>query len=71
VVPCLQFWLALVIGFELTVRILILSRGSAVKVGLVGAILFFLFLVPFWWQGGITSEHRSRRDLDTFVVLRL
>ncbi len=52
VVPYLEFWLALVIVFELTVGILILSKGPAVKVGLVGAILFFLFLVPFWWQGG-------------------
>ena len=52
VVPYLGFWLALVILFELTTGLLILSKGGWVKVGPVGAILFFLFLVPFWWQGG-------------------
>jgi hypothetical protein len=52
VVPYLRFWLLLVVAFELTTGILILSKRVWVKVGLVGAILFFLFLVPFWWEGG-------------------
>ena len=52
VVPYLRFWLLLTVVFELTMGILILSKGLWVKVGMVGAILFFLFLVPFWWEGG-------------------
>jgi hypothetical protein len=51
VVPYLRFWLVLVVLLELTLGILILSKGIWVKVGLVGAIVFFLFLVPFWWEG--------------------
>jgi len=52
VVPYLRFWLALVIVLELTLAVLILSKGKWVKVGLVSAIIFFLLLVPFWWEGG-------------------
>jgi hypothetical protein len=52
VLPYLGIWLALVVAFELTTGLLILSRGVWVKVGLAAALLFFLFLVPFWWQGG-------------------
>ena len=52
VMPYLEFWLRLTVLSELTMGILILSKGVWVKVGLVGSILFFLFLVPFWWEGG-------------------
>jgi hypothetical protein len=52
VVPHLGFWLGLTVLFEITTGILILSKGVWVKVGLTLAILFFLFLVPFWWEGG-------------------
>jgi hypothetical protein len=52
VLPYLGVWLALVVAFELTTGLVILSRGVWVKVGLAAALLFFLFLVPFWWQGG-------------------
>jgi hypothetical protein len=52
ILPYLGVWLALVVAFELTTGLLILSRGVWVKVGLAAALLFFLFLVPFWWQGG-------------------
>jgi hypothetical protein len=52
VVPHLGFWLGLTVFFELTTGILILSKGIWVRLGLVLAILFFLFLVPFWWEGG-------------------
>jgi hypothetical protein len=52
VVPYLRFWLPLTVVFELTMGILILSKRLWVKVGMVGAILFFLLLVPSWWEGG-------------------
>jgi hypothetical protein len=52
VLPYLGIWLALVVAFELLTGLLILSRGTWAKVGLAAALLFFLFLVPFWWQGG-------------------
>ena len=42
----------MVVLFELAMGLLLLSRGTWVKAGLVGAILFFLFLIPFWWEGG-------------------
>ena len=52
VLPYLGAWLALVVAFESVTGLLILSRAVWVKVGLAAALLFFLFLVPFWWQGG-------------------
>ena len=52
VMPYLGFWLGLTVLFELTMGILLLSKGVWVKGGLVAAILFFLLLVPFWWEGG-------------------
>ncbi len=51
VIPHLRVWLALVIVFEITVGLFILGKGIFVKIGLAGATLFNLFLVPFWWAG--------------------
>jgi hypothetical protein len=52
VLPHLGLWLALVIAFEISAGILILSKGIWVRVGLLAGILFCLGLVPFWWYGG-------------------
>lgn len=46
IVPNLFWWVVLLIGFELTVGALLLSKGIFVKVGLIGAIVFCLALVP-------------------------
>jgi hypothetical protein len=52
VLPYLGAWLLLVVAFEVTMGVLLLSKGMWVRVGIVGTILFFLFLFPFWWAGG-------------------
>ena len=49
--PYLTTWLALVIIFEVSVGILILSKVKPVKFGLTGGIAFNLILIPFWWSG--------------------
>lgn len=51
VYPHIQLWILLVVGFELTLFWLLLSRGSRVRTGLLLASGFMLLLVPFWWNG--------------------
>jgi len=51
VMPYVTIWILLVAVFEISMGILILSKGKLVKIGLLGVILFNLFLTPFWWSG--------------------
>lgn len=39
---------ALVVLYELTIGVLLLHKGIAVKLGLIGGILFNLLLAPMW-----------------------
>jgi|Deesub1362A_J573_1020465.scaffolds.fasta_scaffold00005_322 hypothetical protein len=51
VMPHLMTWIMLVVVFEITTGVLILSKGNLVKIGLAGCIIFNLFLIPFCWSG--------------------
>ena len=51
VMPNITICLLPVIAFEIIMVILILSKGSLVKIGLMGGIAFNLMLIPFWWSG--------------------
>jgi hypothetical protein len=48
VTPYAPFLTALVALYEITLGVLILSRGIAVKIGLLGGIFFNLLLAPMW-----------------------
>jgi len=52
VLPHLTLFVVVLIVFELALALLLTLRGRAVRVGLVLAGLFVLFLIPFWWSGG-------------------
>jgi chromate transport protein ChrA len=51
VIPHLRIWLILVVVFEITIGSFILSKRNLANVGLMGGIIFNLFLIPFWWSG--------------------
>ena len=51
VMPNITIWLLLVVVFEIIVGIFVLNKGSFVKIGLMGGIVFNLMLIPFWWSG--------------------
>lgn len=52
VYPNIRLFLIPVILLELAIAWLLLQSRMYVKGGLLIALLFDLFLVPFWWQGG-------------------
>jgi hypothetical protein len=56
VYPNIRLFLVPVILLELTIAWLLLQSRGYVKIGLLVALLFDLFLVPFWWQGVAISN---------------
>jgi hypothetical protein len=56
VYPNIHLFLIPVILLELAIAWLLLRSGVYVKYGLLIALLFDLFLVPFWWQGGAIAN---------------
>jgi hypothetical protein len=52
VFPHIHLLVGMVIVFELVLAVLLLAKGLAVRIGLVTAAAFMLFLFPFWWSGG-------------------
>jgi hypothetical protein len=56
VYPNIRLFLVPVILLELAIAWLLLHSKNYVKFGLVVALLFDLFLVPFWWQGVAISN---------------
>ena len=48
VTPHAPLMTALVVLYELTIGVLLLHKGIAVKLGLIGGILFNLLLAPMW-----------------------
>ncbi len=52
VLPNLNVMILIVAAFEFALAILIASKEGAVQTGLVLAMAFMLFLIPFWWAGG-------------------
>ncbi|MBM3133997.1 MAG: hypothetical protein FJZ89_01645 [Chloroflexi bacterium] len=55
VAPHLPVLLVLLILFEFSIGVLILSKGLGVKLGLLGGLLFNLFLVPLQFVGGMPN----------------
>jgi len=55
VAPNLPVLLVLLILFEFSIGVLILSKGIGVKLGLLGGLLFNLFLVPLQFVRGIPN----------------
>lgn len=55
VVPHMRLFLLLVVIFEGLVGIAILSRGQFAKLGHAAALLFQIFLIPFWFVWGLTN----------------
>ncbi len=55
VAPHLPLLLVLLILFEFSSGVLILSKGLGVKLGLLGGLLFNLFLVPLQFVGGMPN----------------
>ncbi|MBN1996665.1 hypothetical protein JW935_03865 [candidate division KSB1 bacterium] len=51
VYPHLTVFVGLVALFELSLTILLLSKGVKVKTGFILATVFMPTLVPFWWFG--------------------
>ena len=51
VFPHIQLWILLVVLFELTLCVLLLSEGVRTRTGLLVAAVFMFLLVPFWWNG--------------------
>jgi hypothetical protein len=64
----------LLIGFEVSMGILLLTRGTGVKIGLVGTMVFVLALVPIAlpqiaWAGSIAGHvYLLTRRFDSDVV---
>lgn len=56
VYPNIRLFLIPVILLELAIAWLLLQSRIYVKAGLLIALLFDLFLVPFWWQGGAIAN---------------
>ncbi|MBN2554647.1 MAG: hypothetical protein JXA97_01805 [Anaerolineales bacterium] len=52
VIPHPVFFVGLIILFELGLAFSLLYKGLYVRLGLLLAAIFMLFLVPFWWSGG-------------------
>jgi hypothetical protein len=52
VIPNLSIFISLVVMLELAFGLLLIGKGISVRMGLLLAALFMLFLVPFWWSGG-------------------
>jgi hypothetical protein len=65
------------IGFEVSMGILLLTRGAGVKIGLVGTMVFVLALVPISlpqiaWAGSIAGHiYLLTRRFDSDVVTQL
>jgi len=51
VLPNVHLMVGLVICFEIILSILLLMRGLIVRIALVLAAAFMMFLFPFWWAG--------------------
>ena len=66
VIPDLSIFISLVVILELAFGLLLLGRGLSVRLGLLLAAFFMLFLVPFWWSGGALLNL-----IFSFVLLRL
>lgn len=56
VYPNIRLFLVPVVLLELAIAWLLLQSGARVKFGLLIALLFDLFLVPFWWGGGAIAN---------------
>lgn len=52
VVPNINIMILMVAIFEFVLAFLIASKERAVHAGLILAVIFMVFLVPFWWGGG-------------------
>ena len=50
--PNLPLLVGLIVAFELFLFFSLISSGLFVRLGLLLAASFMLFLVPFWWSGG-------------------
>lgn len=75
VYPHIQLWILLVVLFELTLCVLLLSRGHRTRIGLLAATAFMFLLVPFWWSGaslfnvwfGLTMLWLNRTDFQQTI----
>lgn len=72
--PYAEVFGVLLVAFEVTTGVLLLSRGRGVKVGLVASMLFVVALVPaHWmqllWAGMLVGQAALlRRDFDESVI---
>ena len=51
VFPNIHLFVGFVVILELVFAALLLAKGLAVRIGLLLAASFMLFLIPFWWSG--------------------
>lgn len=76
VYPHLQVWILLVVLFELTLCVLLLSKGQRTRIGLLLGAGFMFLLVPFWWNAatlinvwfGLTMLWLSRTNFPHTIV---
>ena len=51
VFPNIHLFVGFVVILELVFTVLLIAKGVVVRIGLLLAASFMLFLIPFWWSG--------------------
>jgi hypothetical protein len=70
VVPSREFFMVLVVAFEVVVGALILGRGRSVDVGVGAAVLWVLFLMPFLQPWPMAATNLLLAVLQAVLLLR-